>query len=457
MQILKRIGIILIWLAGPVFVFAAVNNNDPYLISLRGPGNIALAAVSILAVVVLIRRGYWRRGITERVLILLWCLPSLSMLGAHASFEWRKRNVLQTDAAQARSLGRHFIVGYSSFAEVAALAEKGLISGVYVTRHNIVGLSPGRLKEEISALQEKRRAAGLPPLIVAADQEGGIVSHLAPPLTKLQALSTLASLAPDVRAEKAEAFGRTHGQELAALGVNLNLAPVLDLRPELKRNRFDFNTLIGQRAISDDPAIVADIARAYVSGLEASGVGATVKHFPGLGRVRSDTHHFSADLDTPLNELEASDWIPFRKVLAGSQAQLMIGHVTLTSVDPDRPASHSKRVVDGIVRKKWNYQGVIMTDDLVMGAIYQGNVCTAVVEALNAGVDLLLVAFDGAQFYRIFGCAVAASAEGKLDAAMLGDSEMRLKGAVPGERQNPQYFTTSHTAAPGVLPRQMTD
>ena len=109
----------------------------------------------------------------------------------------------------------------------------------------------------------------------------------------------------------------------------------------------------------------------------------------------------------------------------------MIGHVTLTSVDPDRPASHSRLVVDGIVRKKWNYQGVIMTDDLVMGAIYQRNVCTAVVEALNAGVDLLLVAFDGAQFYRIFACAAAASARGKLDAAALRASETRLMGSFP--------------------------
>jgi len=311
------------------------------------------------------------------------------------------------------------------------LAEKGLISGVYITRHNIVGSTVERLRDEISALQAKRRAAGLPPLIVAADQEGGIVSHLAPPLTKLPALSTLASLPPDVRAGKAEEFGRIHGQELAALGVNQNLAPVLDLRPDLKRNRFDFNTLIGQRAISDDPTTVADIARSYISGLEASGIGATVKHFPGLGRVRTDTHHFSADLDTALEELEASDWIPFRKVLAGSRAQLMIGHVTLTSVDPDRAASHSRLVVDGIVRKKWNYQGVIATDDLVMGAIYQRNVCTAVVEALNAGVDLLLVAFDGAQFYRIFACAAAASAQGKLDAATLRASEMRLMGRFP--------------------------
>jgi beta-N-acetylhexosaminidase len=431
MKILRRTGLILVWLAGAIFVFAAINKNDPYLISLRGSGNVVLAAASIVVAVILLRRGYWKTGVVGRALILLWCLPPLSMLGADAAFEWRKQRVLLADAAQARSLGRHFIVGYTSFSEVAVLAEKGLISGIYITKHNIRGSSATRLKEEIGALQEKRRAAGLAPLIVAADQEGGIVSHLAPPLTKLPALSTLANLAPEVRTEKAQAFGRTHGQELATLGVNLNLAPVLDLRPELKRNRLDFNTLIGQRAISDDPAVVADIAQAYVSGLEASGVGAALKHFPGLGRVRADTHHFNADLDTPVHELEASDWIPFRKVLANSKAQLMIGHVTLTSVDPDRPASHSKRVVDGLIRKKWNYQGVVMTDDLVMGAIYQRNVCTAVVEALNAGVDLLLVAFDGKQFYRIFTCAMAASVEGRLDAAMLIDSGKRLKTAFP--------------------------
>ena len=432
MQIIKRFGLALFWLAGLVLVFAAANKNDPYLISLRGPGNVVLCIASIAAVVVLIRRGYWNgRGVAARLLILLWCLPSLSMLSAHASFEWRKRNVLQTEAGQSRVLGRHFVVGYSSVPEVSALAEKGLIAGIYITRHNVAGRTVEALKGEISALQDKRRAAGLPPLIVAADQEGGIVSHLSPPLTKLPALSTLADLPADVRSEKAKAFGRIHGQELAALGINLNLAPVLDLRPETRRNRFDFNTLIGYRAISDNPAMVAEVARSYVHGLEASGVGAVVKHFPGLGRVRTDTHHFSADLSTPLDELEASDWRPFRDVLAGTRAQLMIGHVKLTAVDPDRAASYSRRVVDGIIRKKWNYQGVIMTDDLVMGAIYQHNVCTAVVEALNAGVDLLLVAYDGAQFYRIFDCAKVASAQGKLEAATLHDSEARLKHAFP--------------------------
>ena len=84
------------------------------------------------------------------------------------------------------------------------------------------------MRSEIAALQDKRRTAGLPPLIVAADQEGGIVSHLSPPLTTLPALSTLADLPSEIRAKRAEDFGRIHGRELAALGVNLDFAPVLD-------------------------------------------------------------------------------------------------------------------------------------------------------------------------------------------------------------------------------------
>ncbi len=213
MPALKRIGIILVWFAGPLLVFAAANKNDPYLIALRGSGNIVLTVTSLAVFLVLIRRGYWsRRGIAGKLLVVLWCLPSLAMLGAHVSFEVRKKNVLQTDAVQAHSLGRHFVVGYSSFDEVATLAEKGLIAGIYITKHNVNGRTAEALKAEIAALQDKRRAAGLPPLSVAADQEGGIVSHLSPPLAKLPVLSTLANLPPDIRAEKAAEFGRIHGE-----------------------------------------------------------------------------------------------------------------------------------------------------------------------------------------------------------------------------------------------------
>ncbi|GLR86857.1 glycoside hydrolase family 3 N-terminal domain-containing protein [Bradyrhizobium iriomotense] len=426
MQFLNRIGLILLWLAAPVVAFAAANKNDPYLLVLRGAGNIALVVASLVIVIVLLRRGGWRT-IAGKLLVTLWCLPPLLMSAAHLKFELRKHDVLAASAAEVRQLGPHFMVGYSSFAEVARLAEQGLIGGVYVTRHNIRGRTVEALRAEIAALQDRRRSADLPPLVVAADQEGGTVGHLAPPLTKVPALATLSGLAPDEQQAKAEEYGRIHGRELAGLGVNLNLAPVLDLKPPQRRNRLDFHTLISQRAIATDPAVVSAIASAYVRGLEESGVGATLKHFPGIGRVRTDTHHFSASLNTPVRELEVTDWLPFREVLAQSHSALMVGHVTLTAVDPDRAASHSKRVVQDIIRDKWNYQGVVMTDDLVMGAIYQNDVCKAVVEAINAGVDRLLVAYDGAQFYRVFQCALEGSRRGKLDAAMLRASEARLE------------------------------
>jgi beta-N-acetylhexosaminidase len=394
MQFLRRIGLILLWLAAPLVAFAAANKNDPYLVPLRGAGNIVLVVASIAIVIFLLRRGRWRT-MAGKLLVVIWCLPPLLMSAAHLKFELRKHDVLGASAVEARQLGPHFMVGYSSFPEVARLAEQGLIGGVYVTRHNIRGRTVETLRAEIAALQDKRRAASLPPLVVAADQEGGIVGHLAPPLTKVPALATLTGLAPDDQQAKAEEFGRIHGRELAGLGVNLNLAPVLDLKPPGR---------------------------------------ATLKHFPGIGRVRTDTHHFSANLDTPVRELEATDWFPFREVLSRSRSALMVGHVTLTAVDPDRAASHSKRVVQGIIRDKWNYQGVVMTDDLVMGAIYQHDVWKAVVEAINAGVDLLLVAYDGAQFYRIFTCALDGSRQGKLDAAMLRASEARLERGFPTEQ-----------------------
>jgi beta-N-acetylhexosaminidase len=423
----KRLGTLSLWLLGVLLLFASANLNDPYLIMLRGLGRAGLLVTCLVVVAALIYRGVWGRGMLGTLLVLLWCLPPLAMAAAKITFETRKQAVLHAEGAEAKDLGQHFITGYTSFAEVAPLAEKGLIGGIYISQHNIKGRTAAALKAEIASLQALRHGAGLAPLIVAADQEGGIVSHLAPQLTSLPALSTLVDLPPDRRARMAGEFGRIHGRELADLGVTLNFAPVVDLRRSRGPNPFDFNSLISRRAISDDPATVAEIAAAYVRGLEASGVGATVKHFPGMGRVQADTHHFRASLDTSLPELEASDWIPFREVLARSNAVLMVGHVAVTAIDSARPASHAKGVIDGLIRKKWGFQGLIVTDDLVMGAISQHGVCTAVVEALNAGVDLLLVAYDGMQYYRMFGCALDAFTRGGLDGTMLRDSDTRLK------------------------------
>jgi beta-N-acetylhexosaminidase len=425
---LKRFGTVLLWLSGLLLVLVSSNLHDPYLVPMRGLGTLYLLGGSAIGVALLVYLGFWtRHGVAGKLLVALWCLPPPAMLSSEAIFQWRKFAVLHADDGPARKLGQHFITGYTSYDEVARLAGKGLIGGVYVSTHNIRGRTAADLKDELSRLQNIRRSAGLPPLVVAVDQEGGIVSHLAPQLTALPALSTLAGLPPERRSKMAEQFGRLHGRELAAVGVTLNFAPVVDLLPSGPPNRFDFNSLINRRAISGDPAITADVALSYVRGLEAAGLEGTVKHFPGLGRVREDTHHFNANLDTPPAELENSDWIPFREVLANSNAFLMAGHVAVTAIDPERPASHSRAVIDGLIRTQWGFQGIVVTDDLVMGAIYQHSVCTAVTEALNAGIDLLLVAYDAMQYYRLFHCALAADARGELDQAMLNKSAVRLE------------------------------
>ena len=115
-------------------------------------------------------------------------------------------------------------------------------------------------------------------------------------------------------------------------------------------------------------------------------------------------------------------------MLAESDALLMLGHVTVAALDPDNPASHSKRIVQGLIRGEWGYRGVVITDDLVMGAIYHHGFCKAVVDSLNASVDLLLIAYDGKQYYRAMACALDALHHGRIDRTALAESAQRLDG-----------------------------
>nr|WP_246513167.1 glycoside hydrolase family 3 N-terminal domain-containing protein [Azospirillum picis] len=328
-------------------------------------------------------------------------------------------------------LGRHFIVGYRRVEEVETLAARGLIGGVFVSRHNLSGRqgdgAAAMLRAEIAHLQDIRRRAGLPPLLVAADQEGGIVSRLSPWLAHRPAPSALADLPPAERRAAARALGLAHGRDLDSIGVTVNFAPVLDLRRDRPPDPLDFHSLIAQRAISDDPEVVAEVASAYAEGIVDAGLRPTAKHFPGLGRAERDTHHFRTAIGESREVLEATDWHPFRRVLAAEpQTLLMLGHAVVSAVDPDRPASHSRRLVDGVIRRDWGFGGLIVTDDMLMTPVYQYGLCRAVVEALNAGVDLLLLALDGSHFYRAMACAVEAGKRGELDQGMLAASRERL-------------------------------
>jgi beta-N-acetylhexosaminidase len=371
-----------------------------------------------------------RRGKIEAGWRLAVCLSLLVLVvGQEGWFRWQRFWVLQGGVAVER-MGRHFIVGFRDFDEVKPLAERGLIGGIYITKRNLRGESVQSLRRRIDGLQDARRRAGLPPLFVMADQEGGDVTHLSPLIEPLPALSDLLADGEENLEARARAQGERQGSALAALGVNMNLAPVVDLKPAEKEDWLNLHTRISRRAISADPWMVTRVASAYGAGLVASGIQPTVKHFPGLGRVRGDTHLVKASL-VPDPVAQAADWLPFREVTARTGAAMMLAHVRLPDIDPRLPASLSRALVQDVLRKKdgegWNYQGLLMTDDLNMMAVYDDGIGRAAAAALDAGVDLVLVSYDHDQYYRALHAAADAWRRGGIDGGREAESARRLE------------------------------
>lgn len=200
---------------------------------------------------------------------------------------------------------------------------------------------------------------------------------------------------------------------------------MVDLKPARPASADDRLTRIASRAIAADPGVVAEVAAGYVAGLADAGVGATLKHFPGLGQVRADTHLRSASLAADPADL-AGDWLPFRRVGPAGGAAMMLGHVVLPALDPEHAASHSRAVVHGLLRRQWRYDGLLVTDDLNMGAVYGLGIGRIASEALAAGVDLVLVSYDPEQYYRALAGAARALAAGAIAPADLAASDRRL-------------------------------
>lgn len=418
------------WIPTLLLLYVALHPKSPYLIALRTIEAPLLVAGSGLGIgLVVWRRATRQLGRRESGLLLGLLLTAVILAACNEAIFRRQRDeVLAADVA-ARTLGQHFIIGYTSFDEVATLAERGLIGGIYLGRGNVRDRTLSAIRAEIDVLQNLRAQAGLPRLIVAADQEGGGVAHMTPPLAELPPLAALVEAGSDGTLEsRARAYGEEQGRGLAALGVTLNLGPVAELRPLGSGPRFDTHTLIRRRAIDADPAIVQRVVRSYGEALMAAGVRPTLKHFPGLGQVMTDTHHFPARLEQPVALLAARDWQPFRAA-AHSGAALMLAHVVLPAVDPILPASLSKLVVQGLLRGEWDYQGLLLTDDLNMGAVYRLGIGYAAVAALDAGVDMLLISYDPDQYYRAMHAAADALRRGMLDPAQLAASRQRIAAA----------------------------
>jgi beta-N-acetylhexosaminidase len=373
------------------------------------------------------------RALSFAVLALAF-VDVISTLTVEVRFRWIRSQVLLAEPDELAILGQHIIVGFRSRPELQELIARRAVAGVFLTSRNVQDLDSSGLAAAIAMLQNMRHQQGLPVLWIATDQEGGSVSRLSPPLTRLPFLSEIVARHPDPkeRAAAVRQLAHTQGRELAEIGVNLNFAPVIDLNHGLI-NPSDHYTRVYQRAIAADPQTVLEVAGDYCAALMDTGVRCTLKHFPGLGRVFEDTHRGSADLTTPASELAATDWVPFR-ALMDRNAFIMLGHVRLTSIDPDRPASISTAVVSDLLRRDWDYHGALITDDFGMAAIYHGRdgIERAAVEALNAGVDMILVSFDPDQYYAVMHALLDAYHDGRLRKDILQESARRLASIQAG-------------------------
>ncbi|MEZ4448006.1 MAG: glycoside hydrolase family 3 N-terminal domain-containing protein [Nannocystaceae bacterium] len=398
------------------------------LTSIRSPVLWALFFGTALGIVVE-RRGPWPKGRLHRVLVVLWALGLAGLVAQEVGFLRTRARVLAAPSADLAAVGEHLVVGYRDLDELRGLVERDAVAGVYVSRRNMIERGYAGVQGDLAELQAIRRGRGRPPLLVAADQEGGIVSHLSPPLTRLPALGAIAADAGIAGPEAAiRGAACVHGRELRALGVTVDFAPVVDLRVDVDRG-FDHYSRIQDRAIDRDPALVARVADWYCAGLRAHGVACTLKHFPGLGRVVEDTHFFAGHLREPRDRLEAEDLAPFRALAAEGEATtlIMLSHTLVDAFDPETPASHSDAIVRGLLRDGWGHDGVLITDDLSMFPISlgPGGVGGASERALAAGVDLLLISFDPDLYYEAVDHLLERRAT--LDAGTLARSVARLR------------------------------
>lgn len=417
----------------------AMDWRSPMLAGYRPAALSVLIAVPLVLMSIaawFLRTSRWSviRGAPSVAMLLTATAVLITTLSLEMQFHRVRARVLAADPAQLARLGRHLIVGYRDVAEIDRLLERRAIAGVFVGARNVEGLSADAIHRQIASWQEVRRRQGLPPLLIATDQEGGAISRVSPPLPRQPSIASVVAPLAEENARKAAArdYGLTQGRALARLGINLNFAPVVDLDKNLV-NPNDRHTRIRERAISADPMTVTAVARQYCLGLREAGVRCTLKHFPGLGSVYEDTHLEAGHLRIPLDQLERGDWIPFRSLM-GDGTFTMLSHARLAALDPERPVSFSHAVVSGLLRQAWRHDGVLITDDFSMAAAYgdKEGIAAAGTAALNAGVDLILIAYDPAQYFAVMDGLLAADRDGSLSATTLARSARRLEEVEAG-------------------------
>lgn len=296
---------------------------------------------------------------------------------------------------------------------VISRIEEYPVGGIALFSRNIT--SAEQLPMFISDLQSSSKY----PLFIAVDEEGGRVARIAnSDFFNVASYKSMEDIGKSGDASKAEEVGRQIGLYLKELGFNLDFAPVADT------NTNPQNIVIGDRSYGSDPALVARMVSAQLDGMHDSGIMGTLKHFPGHGDTKDDTHSGYVSIEKTWDELKECELVPFITALPKAD-MVMVSHITAVNVTSDKlPTSMSETMITGKLRNELGYDGVIITDAMAMGAVADNYTSAeAAVTAVKAGVDIVLMPQN---LDEAFNGVMNAVIDGEISMARLDESVMRI-------------------------------
>jgi beta-N-acetylhexosaminidase len=325
--------------------------------------------------------------------------------------------VASLELTSREKIGQLFMVGFlgtSVTPDLAAFLKDYKPGGVILFSRNLESIEQiVRLTNDLQQCNPKS------PLLISIDQEGGRVSRLPKGFTIFPPCEVIGQCHSG---ELAYAAASTIAKELKTVGINMNMAPVLDV------NSNPDNPVIGDRAFSASADTVGEMGLVTAAGLQDAKVVACGKHFPGHGDTTADSHKELPVVDAPRERLEAVEFPPFRRAAAAGIATMMTAHVLYRALDDQLPATLSPAIITRLLREQMGYDGVVLTDDLEMHAIVDHyGPGDAAVRAMLAGCDVLLICKERDREVAAFEAVEKAVASGTIDMARLDQSVARIQ------------------------------
>lgn len=321
-------------------------------------------------------------------------------------------------------IGQILLVGFEGKSigedeKTKAMIDELHVGGLILYARNVEESS--QLRSLLNDLKEENRKAhgeAAIPLFLSVDEEGGRITRMPQAFTSLPTNRAIGKVHKEGFSYE---VGKVIAKEISAFGYNMDFAPVLDINSNPK------NPVIGDRSFGNRADLVTALGVKTMEGIRDGGVIPVVKHFPGHGDTSVDSHIGLPKVNKKLSDLTKFELLPFQAAIQKGADVVMIAHILLPKIDPDYPSSLSKKIISDLLRDQMGYQGVVITDDLTMGAIAKHySLGKAAVQSFLAGSDILLVAHQYENAKEVYQAMKTAVEEGKITEERLNQSVYRI-------------------------------